>query len=116
MSSKWPAKGSRELEPVCLLQFRVQIAILACALPETYGWILRFLKINKSNEPDNTINDTANQYLEIYTSSSTSTTTNPPIETITTTTTKYRKQEVNVETLDELKKSYRCSKFNCKYN
>lgn len=74
------------------------------------------LKINKSNEPDNTINDTANQYLEIYTSSSTSTTTNPPIETITTTTTKYRKQEVNVETLDELKKSYRCSKFNCKYN
>ena len=43
-------------------------------------------------------------------------TTNPPIETITTTTTKYRKQEVNVETLDELKKSYRCSKFNCKYN
>ena len=63
------------------------------------------LKINKSNEPDNTINDTANQYLEIYTSSSTSTTTNPPIETITTTTTKYRKQEVNVETLDELKKA-----------
>ena len=54
---------------------------------------------------DNTINDTANQYLEIYTSSSTSTTTNPPIETITTTTTKYRKQEVNVETLDELKKA-----------
>ena len=33
MSSKWPAKGSRELEPFCLLQFRAQIAIGMVSLP-----------------------------------------------------------------------------------
>ena len=33
MSSKWPAKGSRELEPFCLLQFRAQIAIGVVSLP-----------------------------------------------------------------------------------
>ena len=33
MSSKWSAKGSRELEPLCLLQFRVQIAIGVVSLP-----------------------------------------------------------------------------------
>ena len=33
MNSKWPAKGSRELEPFCLLQFRAQIAIGVVSLP-----------------------------------------------------------------------------------
>ena len=33
MSSKWSAKGSRELEAFCLLQFRVQIAIGVVSLP-----------------------------------------------------------------------------------